>query len=400
MSRYVALVTPTCVEFAQRYARAARQTGVVLVILATEGSDITPAAFPSDRVIPIDGLSHRPAHLVAPLKAIDGLIGVVPASEFSVEAAEFLARELALPTAMSGPAERLRNKVAMRQAFEARGVPQPRLIGSAGSLQDMEALCAQIPAYPVILKPVDMAGSWHVSLCHDKASLLERCIPIFDYRKSIATGLPFAGRCLVETYLHGQEYSAEVVVCGGEIHDLFITRKFISALPYFDEVGHCAGWTLEADIESAVRDCVRGIIASAQVDHSVIHVEFRLTSAGDVGVIEVGCRVPGDMITDLVEMTYGVSLEEQMLRVKACLPLADCGSSIPTPHSIEFFFAPADIDAARSDPSVVDLCIYPSRTSPVAGGLSAQHLARRLGYAIRRETAAAPSRLVLAHRGI
>ncbi len=106
--------------------------------------------------------------------------------------------------------------------------------------------------------------------------------------------------CLVETHLHGQEFSCEVFVHAGRIRFLNITEyvhlghsNFVPASSHLQDARHL--------IEQAVND----LIAAFNIEYGMIHPEFFITPEGRISFGEVAARVPGGHIFELIERAYG-----------------------------------------------------------------------------------------------
>ncbi len=264
-----------------------------------------------------DEITNEPHNLIDYVGRIPNLYGLIAGGEFTVGAAEFLAKRMKLTTSLNGYFGVLRNKLLMREAFTEKNVDQPRVLGSASCRITLEELATRISKFPVISKPVDMAGSWFVSLNFSAVEIINNAGPIFDYKSAKATNLPFSGLCMLEEYFEGEEYSAEIIVYQGELLGFFVNKKILSPLPYFNEIGHVCGVKLSREVQNNLSSNIDSIIRASDANNTILHMEFRVASNGDIGVIEVGCRVAGDYISNLVELSYGLSLEEVMICLKA-----------------------------------------------------------------------------------
>ena len=97
-------------------------------------------------------------------------VGVYSYREFAVETVAAVSEALGLPGNALADVERVRNKLACRQALRARGFRQPA-IALCSSLQEAQAFMAAHPSGPWIIKPPAAMGSAGVSLVGDMAEL-------------------------------------------------------------------------------------------------------------------------------------------------------------------------------------------------------------------------------------
>lgn len=253
------------------------------------------------------------------LPHLEGVDAVVPAGEFSVSLADELAQRLNIFHNDVEISRYFRNKYEMRKIFTAHAVPQPKVLAKFETMEALDAFDWESVKFPVIIKPVDLSASLYVRLCDDAQSVRASARRIFMHRSSF-TGLSFAAEAMIEEVAKGDEYSAECVVSDGKIVALFLTSKFLSPLPYRDEVGHLSGETLSEEVMSRVREAADRIVSAWRLVGGVMHVEFK-RDGDKITIIEAACRIGGDMISELTELRYGLSLER-------CLVLLRSGSTI------------------------------------------------------------------------
>ena len=277
--------------------------------------------------------------LVAKLRG-ERVQGVVPGGEFSVAVSDHIAAGLGLPHNPLAHAATFRNKASMRARFDEVGVAQPQVLMHFASLEEANSFDWASVSFPVIVKPVDMASSMFVRACHSADEARELLREMFSVVDSGSDGLPFSRGALVEELATGPEYSAECVVENGLLKAFFLTTKFVSPWPHCNEVGHVSGDRLALGAEAQLRRAIDGVMAAWGVTDTVMHVEFKLTPQG-VRVIEAGNRVAGDRISELVELRYGVSLEECFcrLRARAGLVIAPTVDNHAAPFvGVKFYF--------------------------------------------------------------
>jgi len=377
----ILIVSPQTDDARSRYLRAADELDVEACFLLPRETNLKfdPSLLKNRRVVHVARMENDSAALRSAVATLGPLDGIAAGGEFAVGPADHLSRGCGLRPSMDGDPQTLRNKAAMRRALAMQQVPQPRLIGVASTPQELRAILDRVERFPVITKPADMAGSWYVSLNPDAATAERHAAPIFADRVSLATGLGFSGECLVEEYIEGKEYSAELVVQEHSIVRMFITRKFLSPLPWFDEIGHlCGPALLPDDMRLKVAAAAAGVVAAARVANSVVHMEFRITANGP-RVIEAGCRVAGDRISTLVEHAFGYNLEKAMICLKLGLDAARAQRAgvVPTCCGVRFLFAgqpAADVPGA----TVLESECQADRDP--APGFSPSHLVNRIGH--------------------
>ncbi|MEU5881902.1 ATP-grasp domain-containing protein [Spirillospora sp. NPDC047279] len=300
----------------------ARELGLETIVVShDEGDRLLPDAVraAADRLVVLDANDEEAlTRAVLGLHAERPLTGIIAGFEFYVEAVAGLAERLGLPGLPVTAAPGLRDKAAMRAKAAAAGLRVPRLatVSTAGELR----AAGERVGYPLVLKPRDSAGSVHVSRADDAAALLrayERMTG--DPRTDLGRGMD--GRAVVEEYLDGPELTVEGYVADGSVVIASVTAKFLGPEPTFVETGHIAQADLPRSERDAVETYVRDLCAALGLTLGPFHCELRLVD-GEPVLIEIGARLPGGHIVDLVELATGVSLPAVMLAAATGLDLA------------------------------------------------------------------------------
>jgi biotin carboxylase len=382
----VLLLMPKELYILTRFGDACRRHGFSLSIM------MAPRPPTRSYLISFENDSYQtveevPAELTADAMApfLGRFDAVVAAGEFSVVLGEELSAVLGLFHNNLERAGSYRNKHLMRERFAEAGVSQPRLLATFESLAEVDGFDWSSVHFPVIAKPVDMTASFYVRLCDDVQSARRVYQRIFKHSQSFAGG-GFLGQGLLEEVAVGPEYSAECVVQDRRVVALFSTTKFVSPYPACDEIGHLCGEPFaDGEVTATVRREVERIVRAWDVTSAVMHVEYKLHDR-KVKVIEGACRIGGDMISELVELTHGVSLEE-------CLLLLRCKKDVAPAlerrnevgggycHGIKYLFSD---DAARSLPADVEvlrMVRYPGLDGGEGRGFGAE---ARLGHVLVR----------------
>jgi hypothetical protein len=275
-------------------------------------------------------------------RSVEGIVfdAVVPGNEFAVIAADILAKELGLTGNDTKAILASRDKHLMRKAFEESGVPQPKVIGVLSSLQQAREFNWSNVHFPVIVKPVNMAMSLFVRLCYTPDEVLQNLERMFLFKKSRLTNYEFTHNAIIEEFADGQEYSLECIVECGEVIAMYPTYKFVSPFPSFFETGHINANIHDNAQRGALWDVAQRVASSWKLLAGVMHVELKIDDSG-IKVIEAGCRIAGDHISELVEGRYNISFEEVLLCQRAGLSVRNL---VNTPvnddyYGIKFLFS-------------------------------------------------------------
>lgn len=348
---------------------AARRLGIEVVVASFDAGDRRLSADLReliDVLIVLDtndeaGLTEA----VLALHAEHPFSGIMPGFEFYVDTVARLADRLGLPGLPVTSIEALRNKTTMRERTRAAGLRVPRYAEAADATGLLAA--ADQVGFPAVLKPNRSAGSVHVSRV-DGPDELRRAYEwlLADTRTDLGRGLD--GRVLLEEYVDGPEVSVEGYVADGEVVIASVTGKLLGPEPNFVEVGHIVQADLGPDERGAVEAYVRSACSALGVTLGPFHCELRLPG-GEPVLIELGARLAGDHICDLVESVTGISLPRVMLAQYAGLDLAEV-APVSAPRAkcaaIHFFTAGGrttfnaalGLEALRDSSEVEEVALY------------------------------------------
>ncbi|MEI9424278.1 ATP-grasp domain-containing protein [Mesorhizobium sp. Cs1299R1N1] len=258
----------------------------------------------------VEAETRSPDEILRVAAKLTGLIGIFSSSDYFVETACRAAMKLGLPTASPEVVARCRNK--WKQVTELQrqsiSVPKTQLITSVRELD-----LAQI-TFPVVVKPVSGSGSSGVCLCENSTAAIQA----FGRAKDVLldqVGLQ-SPEVLIQQYIRGQEYSAEIIAFNGKVHCLAIVAKHKGPPPHFVEVGHDFPTPLP---ESSLRDLASfaaGAASALGLDFGPAHVEFVVTESGPV-VIEVNPRLAGGMIPVMLSHALGTSIPDMVIKLYA-----------------------------------------------------------------------------------
>ncbi len=299
--------------------RIARQMGLTLVFITRDVNLYTavPGAAELFRRH-IDELvtceTNDVETLVATLSAIhhrSPLGGMMTFGEYHIAVTSLACRRLGLPGPDPDAVRTARNKDRMRATCQAAGVPAPRYATVIDPAEAVQA--ASRIGYPCVVKPADESGSIDVAVCFDeddvrlRASLI-KASPL-NYRIQRRSPL-----MLVEEYLVGPEVSVETVTHAGRTTVVGVTDKQIAGAPFFVEMGHAFPSALSQQVVSACARTAVDALAAIGYDLGIAHVEVKMTAQGP-RLIEINPRPAGDRIPDLVELSTGVSLTREAIRM-------------------------------------------------------------------------------------
>jgi biotin carboxylase len=258
-------------------------------------------------------------------------------STFYVAIAAGVAQRCGRPALNVEAARLCHEKAAFRQRQREVGLPAP-----AWWLIRTEADAARVARdvhYPCVVKPTAESGSDGVRLVRSADELMAHGRALMAITAN-ARAQARPGDALVEALLDGPEVSVETfTVAPGQTHVLGVTRKHLSAPPWFVETGHDFPATLSAARRAAVVSATLATLDAVGYDFGPAHTELRLTRDGPV-VVELNPRLAGGMIPALIQLATGIDVLDLVLEAAAGRPIGGHLRPIRAESASIRFFVP------------------------------------------------------------
>jgi biotin carboxylase len=253
--------------------------------------------------------SFRPRHftanvvhagdLDATLAALAGRqIGFVLAgAETGVPLTDALAERLGLPGNGTPLSRARRDKHAMGEAVRAAGLGAVEQLRT-GDAAEAVAWARARADWPVVVKPLDSAGTEGVFFCED-AQEVEAAFAASIGRPNALGG---ANReLLIQEELRGTQYFADSISWDGVHHvsEIWRSRKRLvhDTCEMYDYEDLLEPRGPEQDV---VADYVRGVLDALGIRYGAAHTELVLTDRGPV-LIECGARMQGTILDQVVD---------------------------------------------------------------------------------------------------
>ena len=318
------------------FALAARALGMQPVLLTKGERHYSYVAELDLDVVLAD--TADPAAVLAACASLTDVRGVTSSSEYFIETAARVARDLGLPGPDPGAIAVCRDKVAARKRLRHLGVP-----AFAGCFTPEEVATAAARIGRVVVKPARGSGSVGVRACADPGDAREWAQRLF------AGGTT---EVLVEQEIVGPEFSVEVLA--GEV--VCVTAKHLGPPPFFVEHGHDV--PASVDFSDALAEAATTALAACGLGDGTAHVELRWAH-GRAWLIEINPRLAGGLIPRLVRHALGRDLVTEMIAAAAGLPVDRQPG--PAAHASIRFLVPetgtvtevSGVDEARAMPGVV-----------------------------------------------
>lgn len=163
-------------------------------------------------------------------------------------------------------------------------------------------------SFPCVIKPVDDSGSNGVSICENEKDL-EIAFRHEIGREKNERGYILEKKWLVEEYIKGQEYSAEMLFTAEGWKLISATKKDIYG-KHAVECGHVT--SNELSPVGNLEEYCTNLLSTFNLNYGAAHIEFVSKDDG-LFLIEINPRLAGDCIPDLVKIATGVDMIENIV---------------------------------------------------------------------------------------
>jgi biotin carboxylase len=236
---------------------------------------------------------------------------VIPGVEYGVAAAAVLASAWGLPGAGPSAARIFCDKIALREHADAAGLPQPRWQVATGP-DDVAAFRGARGR--CVLKPANRQASLGVQVLtddDDPATAWAETVSVQEKRQRARRSPPV--RHLIEEYLAGPEVSAECLVESGLVVFANVTAKRVHGGPWPVELGHVVPAPLPSGLTARIAGLMSVLATSAGFGTGILHAEWILLDGARPHLVECAARMPGDSITELIDVAYGGSVASDLV---------------------------------------------------------------------------------------
>ncbi len=227
------------------------------------------------------------------------------ASDVTLPTVLAIREKMNLPGLGRVPMEVSLDKSQQRQRFKNANLSQP-FFNIVEDLKGLDAFESQ-RGVPLVVKPVDNAGSRGVTLVFQRSQLKDAC--------EVALANSQKKQMIVEEFIDGIELTVEGFSINGEHHVLAISDKFKPEGSYrvATQLAYPAAISKEEEIE--VIKLIERALTVAEVDNTPTHSEIILSKEGPK-IIEIGCRGGGFYVfTRVVEAVSGYDIVANWTRM-------------------------------------------------------------------------------------
>ena len=225
-------------------------------------------------------------------------------SDVCVPAIGAVVDDLGLIGTNSAASIRAMDKLAMKESFEMNSVPSPFFL-SVSNAEDAVSAATQI-GFPCLIKAVDSSGSRGITVVEDHSGIHDAVIRVKEISKS--------DYFIVEEYIAGEEYGAQVIVKDGEIRKIMIHSDIVTESTFRIPVGHCAPHVNEASMIEKTSLAVASGVHALGIDNCIANVDLFWTDKGPM-IIEIGARMGGTCLPEICGGWWGVNMYQIAINI-------------------------------------------------------------------------------------
>lgn len=240
---------------------------------------------------------------------VDGIMSY--ATDPGVAVAAYVSEKLGLPTSPYESVVLLQNKSMFRRFLKDNGFNVPY----AKSYKDPQAALddADKHTWPVIVKPVDSAGSKGVRRVDDRQDLVDAA--------RYALGCSVTGEFIVEEFIEQKGFSSDTdsfSINGQLVFASFNNQWFDKeAVNPYTPSGYIWPSSMPAEIQSELRAELQRLMSLLHMESTIYNIETRQGTDGKAYIMECSPRAGGNRLSEVLKRASGQDII--MASVKAAL---------------------------------------------------------------------------------
>lgn len=237
---------------------------------------------------------------------IDGILAY--ATDVAAATAAYVSEAMGFPTSPYKSVDILTNKDKFRAFLEGNGFCTPRARGYSSveeAKKDLENF-----KFPVMVKPVDSAGSKGVARMDDAGQLEELVENALQYSR--------CKRFIIEEYV--EKYRYQIAGDGFSVDGKLVFRCFANehfsnkaASPYVP-IGESFPYDMPKEVHEKVHAEIQRLLTLLDMKTQAYNFDIRIDKDYNVYLMEVGPRNGGNMIAQVIEKATGIPFVEYMLK--------------------------------------------------------------------------------------
>lgn len=210
--------------------------------------------------------------------------------------------------------EDLNHKDRFRSMGQRLNLPVPRVQWKDGKNESAAPplLRAQLN-WPLVVKPVDaFSGKGVAILRHAEESSLDRAM-------SAARDTSARGQCLIEDYVQGQLHSHSAFLCSRRVVQDFVVEEHGTANAFVVDTSRVLK-VVPTGLRDKLRNAIEALADALDLADGLVHTQFILDGE-QPWLIEITRRCPGDLYSQLIELSGGAGYIRNYVRPFLGIPV-------------------------------------------------------------------------------
>lgn len=295
--------------------RRAKKMGLVAHVASAPG--VFPGIELADHFYPVDTTDISEIVRLAERLKVRGVI--TAGTDVAIPALGAVVDRLGL----NGPSRFVAETISYKDRFRAfqheHGLRAPRYT-VASSPEDLARVAGRVVA-PLIVKPVDSSGSRGVQIVES----VERHAIEKAYFEAVVHSN--SSRVCFEEKLEGVEVGGNALLVDGFIFFIAISQKFMEG---FVVRGHAYPTSLSDEQQAKVRAEIEKTCRALGYRTGALNFDV-MVGADDVAIIELGARLGGNGLTEMVPEAYSYDIQADVLRLTIGMPPVGAPASVADP---------------------------------------------------------------------
>ncbi|MFT4185609.1 MAG: ATP-grasp domain-containing protein [Micrococcaceae bacterium] len=282
---------------------AAKKFDVKLVLLAADRaryvSFLDEAMEQGLEVIDVDTMDVDAS--AAAIEKIDNVAGIMGNTGSWAPVGARVAKKLGFPGQDPEIVDFLRNKKKTRECLVEAGISKTRSFDPSQKDVLKQMKDANI-TFPIILKPTSGSGSRDVFTIHTEEEFNEKLKEINPKN------------FLIETFIKGPLYSAELFVQNDKANLLGISGRILTELPVVQEEAAFFPARYSEEYYKEIEEWMQSIINATGFGSGFMHAEYMQTIEGPE-IVEINPRLGGGLIGECIIGSTGINIYEAMISI-------------------------------------------------------------------------------------
>jgi len=182
--------------------------------------------------------------------------------------------------------EIINNKEKLRKIANLIKIPFPKTFNSENA------------KYPIIIKPVDSYSGKGITLLKEKNKIL------LNNAIRYAVETSSNGEFIIEEFVIGQLHSHSAFIVNGKIIKDFLVEEVGTVNQFVVDTSRVV-LNINKKLINIIRNSIEKLALFLGLSDGLIHTQFIKKSDGTISILEITRRCPGDLYSQLIEMSTG-----------------------------------------------------------------------------------------------